>query len=296
MASITTWHRLNPISRSSDFETAVAAEVHDPLWFLARQRQTGEMRGEDAGSPVFVRVAYRTAKLTEVVLTRADSPPVTLPLELGKPFEAQILAEPHAQDLATRAELGVAFFGLIDRAFGRGPAQPVRTAFLAAQEVALALVEPSPSAFDPVDDASRAFADLVVGKAVDGVLVYGFAKQGALPPSLATALDAGQAALVLDVFVAFSDFVDATYGPIGDTDPRGWNAQRLDYDVKVRFGTDSPMTLAVHPNEAGAVDWTSFDVETPDATPFATNVAASVAREIPTHVRFAGMPAPRNSR
>ena len=69
MASITTWHRLIPISKSADFATAIAAEVHDPMWMLARQHQIGELRGEDTGSPAFVRVGYKAAPLVDLVLT-----------------------------------------------------------------------------------------------------------------------------------------------------------------------------------------------------------------------------------
>ena len=66
--AITTWHRLVPISRSSDFATAIAAEVHDPMWMLARQHQIGELRGEDTGSPAFVRIGYKAAPLGDLVL------------------------------------------------------------------------------------------------------------------------------------------------------------------------------------------------------------------------------------
>ena len=52
MSSITTWQRLEPIPRSNDLRLGLRAEIADPLWLLARQRQFGELRGEDAGSPV----------------------------------------------------------------------------------------------------------------------------------------------------------------------------------------------------------------------------------------------------
>lgn len=294
MASITTWHRLTPISRrSSDFETALAAEIHDPLWFLARQRQTGEMRGEDTGSPAFVRIAYKPAELTEAVLTPRDGQAVTIPLDAIKPFEAQILAEPYPDDLGMRAELGVTFFNILDEAFGRQVAEPIKAAFLLATEVALSLPEPADVDFNPIDDGSRAFARLTLGKTIDGVRTYGLAKQQppGIPDSVAAAVT-GQEATFLQAYAAFVSWVDKTFGPIGTTDPEGWNPSRLDYDVKLRFGVESPMTVAVHPNETGGVDWSSFDIETPSAVPFAS-VPPTIVHEVPTHVRFPGMPAPR---
>jgi hypothetical protein len=294
MASITTWHRLTPLSRRSrDYETALAAEIHDPLWFLARQRQTGEMRGEDTGSPAFVRIAYKAAPLTEAILTPRDGEAITVPLDDVKPFEAQILAEPHPDDFGMRAELGVTFFNILDEAFGRQAAQPIKSALLLAAEVALEMPEPVDTDFDPIDDGSRAFKRLTLGKTIDGVKVYGLAKQE--PPSIpdpVPAALAGQEATLLNAYAAFVLWVDQTFGPIGPTDPQGWNPSRLEYDVKLRFGPESPMTVKVHPNETGAVDWSSFDIETPSALPFDA-LPETVAHEIPTHVRFPGMPAPR---
>jgi hypothetical protein len=49
---------------------ALRAEVHDPAWFLARQWQLGEHRGEDAASPVQVEVS-----VTETPITHATPGP-----------------------------------------------------------------------------------------------------------------------------------------------------------------------------------------------------------------------------
>ena len=51
MGSITTWQRLEPLPSSDDLDSGLRAEIADPLWLLARQRQFGEFRGDDAGSP-----------------------------------------------------------------------------------------------------------------------------------------------------------------------------------------------------------------------------------------------------
>src|SRR6266478_6252251 len=107
MASITTWHRLVPVSRSSDFTTAISAEIHDPMWMLARQHQIGELRGEDTGSPAFVRVGYKAAPLVDLVLSSGPSQSVTVPIDSAKPIEAQILPEPFSPDLATKVELSL---------------------------------------------------------------------------------------------------------------------------------------------------------------------------------------------
>jgi hypothetical protein len=47
---------LEPFGHGADTEQGLRARVADPLWFLARQWRLGELEGEDASSPVGVRV------------------------------------------------------------------------------------------------------------------------------------------------------------------------------------------------------------------------------------------------
>ncbi len=53
-----TWSRLEPRCRTEDLTRGVQARTADPLWFIARQWQVGELRGEDAGSPVEVELKH----------------------------------------------------------------------------------------------------------------------------------------------------------------------------------------------------------------------------------------------
>ena len=55
MTSITSWLRLEPRTRKADMAAGLQARIYDPLWLLARQWQTGEFQGEDAGSPAAAR-------------------------------------------------------------------------------------------------------------------------------------------------------------------------------------------------------------------------------------------------
>src|SRR4029077_12027328 len=53
-ATVYSLARGEPVCRGGDPGKGLAATVEDPLWMLARQRQFGELTGEDAGSPVQV--------------------------------------------------------------------------------------------------------------------------------------------------------------------------------------------------------------------------------------------------
>jgi len=61
------WQRLEPHSRNSDFSKGVQATIHDPLWMLARQWQFGEFEGEDAGSPIYVKMDNREHKISKII-------------------------------------------------------------------------------------------------------------------------------------------------------------------------------------------------------------------------------------
>ena len=60
------FNRLEGRPRRKDFARALKAEVRDPLWMLTRQWQFGEFLGEDAGSPVAAKVAWKTDAPNEV--------------------------------------------------------------------------------------------------------------------------------------------------------------------------------------------------------------------------------------
>jgi hypothetical protein len=295
--TITSWHRLVPISRSADFATAIAAEIHDPLWMLSRQHRIGELTAQDAGSPAFVRVGYKPAPLTNLILTSSTAQ-TTVAVDANKPLEAQMLPEPQTPDLATRVELGLTFLQILGEAFPatQGTPSTVVQAFLKAGS--LALKPPSGAPFDPIDQATATFASMTAQRALDGVAIYGFA-QGPTPtiPNDVT-LTSDQTATVMKVYKAFVTWVQATFGQIdttGGTDPQGWNAGLLDYDIQMQFGgATNAVTLNVEPNENGAVDWTSFDFASQTGTgdPFGA-ITAQVARITPMTVRFPGMPAPR---
>ena len=49
--------RLEPLHRSNEVDSGLAARIHDPAWALTRQWQFGEFAGQDAGSPVVVELA-----------------------------------------------------------------------------------------------------------------------------------------------------------------------------------------------------------------------------------------------
>ncbi len=135
MASITFWTRLEPFTRLEDIDLGLQAQIHDPLWMLARQWQTGEFQGEDSGSPVSARLRLERLPLARFHAGAADGKPSLpgQPYSADIPLEALVEREPIQQlsdprrDLRLAAEAGLYFILLLEKA-GVPPA--VRAAYV----------------------------------------------------------------------------------------------------------------------------------------------------------------------
>ena len=105
MASITFWTRLEPYTRLDDIDAGLQAQTHDPLWLLARQWQTGEFQGEDAGTPVLARSGSSARR------SRASAGPgrhSREPYRSDVPLEALVEREPVQRFADPRRDLRVA--------------------------------------------------------------------------------------------------------------------------------------------------------------------------------------------
>jgi hypothetical protein len=69
------WTRVEPYSRDPSLQHGLNAEVHDPLWLLARQWQLLEFWGEDAGSPIWADLQVTCAPISRYHLRPPDVPP-----------------------------------------------------------------------------------------------------------------------------------------------------------------------------------------------------------------------------
>ena len=113
---ITLWNRLEGRPRADKFDRALRAEVRDPLWMLTRQWQMGEFRGDDAGSPIAVKVRIETTRLRKY---QAAGGPVE-PFDDNMPLEAHVERMPipfvqgaHEMSLDIRLLMGRQWMKLI---------------------------------------------------------------------------------------------------------------------------------------------------------------------------------------
>lgn len=280
--SVTFWQRLEPRPRSNDFGPSLAAQVRDPAWFLCRQWQTGELSGQDAGSPAFISLATTTSTMTS--FSTGGAPTTINP---NVPLERQVLAEPFSPlDLSLSVEIGQTF-----RALLVGQVPTPSTTYQSFVN-AFPLEAPTADPFNPLDAASAAFLAVCAGQTLDGATLYSVAKSGTVPSFVAP----GDVTGVTAVFKSLVTWVQSVWGDlVANQDPAAWAPDRLEYRLQVQ--AEAPdgtgVVLDAVPDEDGELPWSAFDVSpTAVAAPGVAPVSTQTTL-IPGNVRFRGIASPR---
>ena len=254
--SITTWTRLEPDTQTNipaqDLAEGLAARLADPLWLLGRQWQMGELSGEDAASPVTVRIAAASFALNS--------------LEIGgvaRPFTAATIA----------AEAEVEHDGV-------PPARRTRAAGGAS------LVDRLKEA-DLPDYAARFVAQASLDSAApDGDWALGALDAGTLATDLGVIAADRQS--FDDVLAAWA----AWYRPRARHGTNAaWVADRLEYRFSMSADVAEGRLVLNAPEHLGdRLDWYSFTAGVPTPGGTATSVSTTVD-VAPTQLQIPGMPA-----
>lgn len=234
--TIITWGRVEPHARTTDISVGLAAEVADPLWFLLRQWQLGELTGDDGGTPVAVDVATSWSRFSRIRAEGLDAPDAVQPLDDAHgPFER-----------------------LVEREAVLRPDRPGETPWVAAvhagrslrrqltrrglDAVAGRLLTPAttfapPAAADPATgpvegpDEHR-YRTLLGGRVLDGAAVLAqVSADGSLP---ADVVGDDPADAVAEAVAAWQEEVAAEWGVGSGTSlPDTWVRERLEYAFSV---------------------------------------------------------------
>ena len=290
-SSITVYHRLEPRARNGDPDVGLEARIADPLWLLGRQWQFGETAGEDAASPVAVRVRLRTSGLSRwqpgpLVPAAGDPRPARDYDASGLPLEMLVEQEAATAPLALRsaARAGLQFADDL-RAAGLSGVVP---AYLARYPLQLSADE---LASDPAAPAALA---MFGGRAVDGGR-FAADLAATLPAALPAnpALSPADAASVLPVAIGWLAWFAAEVAPPADSGT--WLPERMEYRFSVAAPVDGgELVLTAADYGGGGLDWYDVDPAARASLGAAGGVVSDVVRAtLPTPVRFPGMPAER---
>ena len=298
MASITTWTRLEPKTRAADLRSGLQARFHDPLWALARQWQIGEFEGEDAASPVAVRLRADISRLTRLAMGG-------VPAQGGEgqpfdgarePLETVVERETMYRDakpaLHLRFEAGLHFLRLLDR---NGTAQ-YRSAYI--ERYALL-----PSTDDEgMDHESRRFFELMGPRVPDSVRLYEDLRnafpsnqpgQGTLPGL--PRIEAADREMVTRASVAWLEWYETLFSE-PPQDSSAWLPERMEYAFAVAApGREAEDVLVATEYAGGHLDWYAFDRGEDLSLGAQADGEPQVLTQtvIPAPVSYRGMPAPR---
>lgn len=296
MSSVTTWNRLEPLPKSGDMRSGLRAEIADPLWFIARQRQFGELRAEDAGSPIQARLATQSARISRYrpgplgpnpADDASDHDDTRLPLELL--VERQSVWDQRGAG-RLRADAGLHFVRLLRKHKAAGKrGLYVRQYAFAADDL------------DGEDEDTEALRRQVVARVIDGRALYADLKRARGRKSSLTDLpaepDVGTATTnVLSAANEFLDWYEAFIAEPREGDD-AWKPDRLEHCFAVQAKLpDGRAVLVADEYHGGRLDWYHFRAESrvdlgdPRRAAEPDPVVKTV---MPTPAFYGGMPADR---
>ena len=293
------WTRLEPQSVSGDPTPGMEARIHDPLWLLARQWQLGEFDGEDAGTPISVRVRAASGRVTAWQPgDPQDGPGAARGWDGESPLDPAVEREPtpaRGPGLRARIEGGSQFLAMLADAGLDG----VRTKTL--ERCALDRDERDGKRGDPDRPAERRLRKLFGGRVPDAELLAGEIIAGP-PPRPPDWMSAGLAQVRAHALEGIVERWWAWYrgnvAPPADPSEDSWVDERLEYRFRIGVaGRDGQVVLDAPAFDGGRVDWHAFDAAE-DGVPLEPppDGTALVDRDqtvLATPLTFSGMPADR---
>jgi hypothetical protein len=287
------WNRLEGRPRAENFERALRAEVRDPLWFLTRQWQFLELKGDDAGSPIEARVALRQTGLARY-RSGGSGPVKDFPVDV--PLETVVEREAPPFDRVMLMQIHRAF----DKALpGAGLTAAQRSQIHAKMREAY----PLPAQVDGVDDAeAQQLARLVDRHLFDANT---FVDDVEAPPAFGDRIDAltglstAQWAAMKQAGADAVAWFRSLYAAPVDANSDAWTPSQLEYKFACATEPEEGQTvLTAEGYASGRLDWFAVDVARDAAllgTPGGDAVlpVEQTLSTLPVPVSFAGMPSHR---
>lgn len=300
--SITLWNRLDGRPRTHNFDRALKAEVRDALWFLTRQWQMGEFKGDDAGSPVMAKLQLATTHLSKYQPNGHAVQPFSdaLPLE-AKVEQMQLPFEAGGQEIALdiRLLIGRHWLKLLDKAGLGAYAAGFKKVF------SVSLPDPLQRSAAPVvahQESWQQFA-ACAGRKMDGYTWMQYLSEHPAPrdytdlaPDLSIA--AGDIGAIDDLGIKLQKWFARLIQQPENTEDNAWKPQQLEYQLSCSApqGNAEKVFLADEYYH-GQLDWYNFDLD-PEKTALDNSPAdptpslqeSFTKSFFPTPLQFDGMP------
>ncbi|MCI0717709.1 MAG: hypothetical protein L0338_01760, partial [Acidobacteria bacterium] len=293
---------LEPRTDCPEMQDGLQSRIHDPLWFLARQWQFGEFKGDDAGSPAAAQLVVKSAPISrfhpgplpsdsaQAIAHAKDYSPLTVPLEAL--VEREPVRRLGLNNFRLAAEAGLHLPRTLE-AQGMGT---YRSLFLKAYPLKF----PAEDERQALDDDTLRFLEVVAGRAIDGLALYtklAQLRQGAGLAKLFTEAPFNEIRnedrpRILQAMTVWLTWYEALFSQSNDNP--SWVQERLEYSFAVSGQTSAGETVLNAPEYLeGHLDWFSFVVDPIAKLGAAGQISSVTSSFLPMPVSFRGMPSPR---
>ena len=246
------WVRLEPRCRADDFSKGIEARTADPLWMLARQWQTGELTGEDAASPIQVKLEYLTQTPKHARLGESG------PVEELKALPLETIVEQEQCELSwrERIQIGQQFEQIAYAQLGMNAAPLIH-----ACRKQYPLTITTREQWVEIDRATRRAIHFAAGRVPDGKLLLDELEKNKV--ILPTGITAQQLAAVASKLFSWCKRMNLTRQA---AQPLAWRNEQLDYRFELNPPPKPDSTVKAKSHliapdyRNGALDWYSFNV------------------------------------
>jgi hypothetical protein len=242
--------RIEPRCRQDDFARGIQVRTADPLWMLARQWQTGEFLGEDAGSLIKAEMHYSTQPIDRIRLGSEPSQPTPS----GAPLETIVEQELGEINYRERVRIGQEFERrLRAKLEAKGLGNKVAQLIDALRGVAGFPTDGATTLEETLDQATRRFVRFMRNRVIDGQAI------------LDAPITAPSRLLVNQTTInQVRDQVLTWYAQVcnrpGSKQPPTWQPEKLDYRFESTCfvnRSEEPQLIASDYRN-GMIDWFTF--------------------------------------
>jgi hypothetical protein len=264
MPSVTTWTRLETVTRTADPGPGLAARLYDPLWTLGRQWQLGEFTAVDGGTPTVAVLTVEQAPLTRFAARTPDEPATAAAENVAGrgPISPRVEQERTGPDLRLRAQLGRDLVRALT-AVGRAPD-------------AARLAAAAPLTADSPDTAG--LVTVLAGRVPDAAAV-----RAGMDAELATA-----DGVTRPILEAWRQAYDAR---VPASAPSTWRPERQERAFSVQ--APGVPTLVAADTRGAPLDWWAFDAAPQSSLGAAPAGTSTTVSAMPRLARYPGMPVTR---
>lgn len=286
------YSRLEPRTRSDDYQKALSFEVYDPLWMLGRQWQFGRFKAVDCGTPVMLKMKTEKRWINQILRKNKEGKDVYESYSTEEPMEYEV----ERQNAEITPYVCVESAIYLKKKLLASPEIEKRDFAFLYDEYKLSDVREQESALDinalkmKKNRALSEFYNFYMNRAFDGYRVYkafnSLKKDEIIKKLIEHKVKDSITGIFADVLIKYAKWFKNKFEPCSNMNY--WNSEKLGYEVKIKQDEN---TYTAEDYDSGKLSWYSFDFD--GAIKNTGKPEEKMLSYIPTPAKISGAPANR---